>query len=81
MTLKNDMIQSITSNEKKRRISLTLKGAGTIIDLAGNSFSYKIAKNPMEADRKAIARAWQSVGNDIRQAMIKFPIKKTSKDV
>lgn len=54
-----------------------LIGAGSILNIAGNYFTFNYSSTDLEADTKAIQSDWGVVGNDIMVAEAK--IKKTLK--
>ncbi|ELR72619.1 hypothetical protein C900_00998 [Fulvivirga imtechensis AK7] len=45
-----------------------LTGAGSVLNIAGNYYSFNSSKNEREADLKAIKSDWCSVGEDISHA-------------
>ena len=47
-------------------------GAATAIDLGGTLIVYNESRNPQEADMRAAASDWASVGKDIKESVEKF---------
>jgi hypothetical protein len=52
-----------------------LVGMGSILNLAGSYFEYNYAKSGKSADFRAIMSDWENVGEDIREAKVKFENK------
>lgn len=46
--------------------------AGQVLDLLGTPQHYNFSSTEAEADRLAIASDWAAVGEDLRQAMLRF---------
>lgn len=46
-----------------------LIGAGSILNIAGNYFSFNSSSSEREADMRALLADWGVVGNDISEAM------------
>ena len=52
-----------------RKTSFFLRGVGSVLNIAGNSFDY--SPIGIKADIKATRADWVAVGNDINAAMVK----------
>jgi hypothetical protein len=48
------------------------KGAARTVSLFGGLDKYKTSKTPKEADRKAMAQDWKSVGQDLKVAIEQY---------
>ena len=46
-----------------------LKGAGTVLNVWGNYYTFNYSATPEEADERAIANDWKVVGHDLQSAM------------
>jgi len=58
----------------KYNLKYFIKGMGSIINMAGSSYkNYWMRKDltPQQQDTLALRRDWESVGNDLRDAMNK----------
>jgi len=49
-------------------------GAGSVLNIAGNYFSFNTSDSPEEADAKALQSDWMIVGQDIQEAIDKSAI-------
>jgi len=47
-------------------------GLGSVLNIPGNYYRFKLLKHPFEADKKAIENDWAMVGQDIETAIKKF---------
>jgi hypothetical protein len=54
-----------------------LIGAGSVLNIAGNYFSFNYSKSDIAADHKAIESDWGTIGQDIEKASASL-IKKTA---
>lgn len=52
-----------------------LTGLGSVLNIQGNYFSYNTSLSGAEADGKAIAADWESVGEDIEFAVKEIDVK------
>lgn len=50
-----------------------LMGAGSVLNIAGNYFSFNYSSNNRQADTKAIGSDWGVVGSDIEKAFDETP--------
>lgn len=44
-------------------------GLARLVDFGGTFDSYNVSETPAEADQSALARDWQAVGVDMREAV------------
>jgi len=47
-------------------------GMGSVLNLAGDYFEYNYSKSEADADNRALHSDWYNVGEDIKEAKLKF---------
>ena len=49
-----------------------IQGMGTLFDVSGSLLEYNYSRNENEADFKALASDWRTVGQDLKRAILAY---------